>query len=214
MISLHLSRRTCALIEHLSLAAVCFLLIAGCGKSRKAVDNGPVSYDQTPEQTVAAIMALYDANKDGELDATELERCPSLKTLLTAMNKGPSGKITTQELTERIAQQQSSGHRVASIPCEVLLDGNGLGEVKVTLTPESFHGQRLPKFEATTGDDGSVRFNPEGGFVYGFYRVSISKQENGQETIPSRYNASSTLGVEVGPQTFGRAGIMKFDLKN
>ena len=215
MISLRLSwlLRRVSLYGHISALAICILIVSGC-RGKRAGESGPASYSQTPQQTVDAIMAMYDANKDGVLDANELEKCPSLKTLLTSMNKGPAGKITAAELTERIAQMQNAGRRPAAIGFRVLLEGVPLAGATVTITPELFHGQGIPTCEATTNDDGRAAFKPEEGFVWGFYRMSVSKLEDGKETIPSRYNSPTTLGVEFGPETFGRVGGTVFNLKN
>ena len=47
----------------------------------------------------------------------------------------------------------------------------------------------------------------------GFYRVRISKQVNGKEAIPARYNTSTTLGIEVAPDAYRFRGPMSFALK-
>ena len=37
------------------------------------------------------------------------------------------------------------------------------------------------------------------GLQLGFYRVRVSKQANGKEMIPAKYNTETTLGQQVAP---------------
>lgn len=184
---------------------------AGC-KSKGSGKEGQVT---SPERTVELILAEYDTNKDNVLDAKELERCPSLKTLLTSMELQTTGKITAEELTERIRINQAATSWPASIRCLVTLDGADLANAMVTLTPESFQGAGMSTLTGTTGQNGRADLKPANGdAMYGFYRVSISKQINGQESLLPIYNSSTILGAEIGSLTVARGGKLEFHLSS
>jgi hypothetical protein len=186
------------------------LLLFGC-KSNKS--DQTAIHEQTPEQTVEKIMASYDSNKDGALDAPELEKCPSLKTLLKSMNKGPGGKITQDELLQKIKDMQSSAIKMPAVPCVVTLDGAPLSDATVTFTLEAFHGASA---EATgkSDPDGRAEVKSGEGVLSGFYRVSVSKQVNGAEAIPARFNSATIIGIEVSAQGLGRGGTLPLDLSS
>jgi hypothetical protein len=158
----------------------------------------------SPSTIAAAAVAQYDANKDGALDAKELEQCPGL---LEAFNRGldanKDGRVTANEIDERLRIYQEEGMMTTCV-VNVLLDGNPLAGATVTLTPEKFQGASHKPATATTGPDGFAPLAAEGlqsGFVlYGFYRIEVSKKGGGgKETIPARYNAQTTLGKELAP---------------
>jgi hypothetical protein len=48
----------------------------------------------------------------------------------------------------------------------------------------------------------------------GLYRVEVSKMVNGKETIPSKYNTETTLGVEVAQESPAMIFGAHFDLKS
>jgi hypothetical protein len=191
----------------LLLLLTCFL---GFGCKSKKSDQTAV-HEQTPEQTVEKIMASYDANNDSSLDATELEKCPSLKTLLKSMNKGPKGKIAKEELLQKISDMQASQVKMPVVPCNVTLQGVPLADATVTFTLEAFHGSSV---EATgkTRADGLAEVKGGEGVLSGFYRVSVSKMVDGVETIPAKFNSASTIGIEVSSQGLGRGGTLDLDL--
>ena len=188
-----------------------FLFLTGC-KSKKS-ENAAV-HDKTPEDTVAAIMDSYDANRDGSLDAAELEKCPSLQMLLTSMGKGPRGKVTRDELIQRITDVQSSAIQLPAVPCIVTVNGAPLADATVTFTLESFHGSSSAPATGKSDADGRAEVTGKEGVLAGFYRVSVSKQAGGTETIPAKYNSSTILGVEVSSQGFGRGGTLELHLTN
>jgi hypothetical protein len=190
---------------------VCTCLFTGCKGGKNTDQAGKAEFSLTPEQTVEKIMAAYDSNGDGMLDAGELERCPSLKTLLGSMNKS---RLTAEEITDRLRSNQSVTVHAKSVRCLVTLDGQELADAVVTLTPEPFHGSGIATATGTTGPDGKADLKAPKGVSNAFYRVSISKQVGGQETLPSIYNSATTLGAEVGAFNASRAGRLEFHLRN
>jgi hypothetical protein len=51
------------------------------------------------------------------------------------------------------------------------------------------------------------------GVYLGLYRVKVSKQVGGRETIPARYNSQTELGCEVATD-IGGIGYIQFDLRS
>ena len=158
----------------------------------------------SPATIAAAALAEFDANKDGALDAKELEQCPSLQDAFRqGLDKDKDGRVTADEIEHRLRIYQQEG-MMSFCGAQVTLDGSPLGGATVTLTPEKFLGPSHKPATGTTNPDGFVSLTPEGpgqGFVaYGFYRIEVSKKSaGGKEMIPARYNTQSTLGKEFAP---------------
>jgi len=71
-------------------------------------------------------MAEYDVNKDGVLDAKELERSPGLTALAAGLGKGPGARLTADELTQQLQALREGGAGLTRTACRVLLDGRPL----------------------------------------------------------------------------------------
>jgi hypothetical protein len=158
----------------------------------------------SPQSAVEQALAEYDANKDGALDAKELERSPGLNDLLVKL-KGPSGRLTADDLTQQfqILQERSGG--LMTCTCQVLLDGRPLTGATVRFVPEKILGPGYKPASGTTDAGGAAVMAAEGeehGVMAGLYRVEVSKKnDKGQEAIPARYNTQTTLGCQVGLDT-------------
>src|SRR5438445_13166155 len=74
-------------------------LCAGCSGRPSAVSAPSLS----PEEAGRQALAEYDANRDGYLDAKELERCPALKDALKAVDKNGDKRISAEEIAERLS---------------------------------------------------------------------------------------------------------------
>jgi hypothetical protein len=178
------------------------LLAAGCsgGSSRAGVQV-------SPKDAANQAMAEYDTNKDGVLDAKELEACPGLLMALKRVDKNGDGRLTADEIADRIAffQQQDTQPDVG---VEVTLDNRPLAGATVTLVPEKFMGPAAKSASAVTDEEGSGHFITEGTtyaqVTPGYYRVTVSKNAQGREVVPAKYNAQTTLGYEVSPDAGGR----------
>jgi hypothetical protein len=182
----------------LGLVALALTLLPGCGTGG---DLKPPTY--SPEAIAQEALAQYDSNHDGYLDAKELERCPSLKNSLPAMDS--SGKrVSADELAQHIRMYTDSQVALVQVGCKVMLDGRPLDGATVTYVPEKFMGSSIKSASGVSNKQGSVSLTAEGeklpGVQPGFYRVQVSKKSpTGQETIAARYNQNTTLGIEISP---------------
>src|SRR5262245_38264147 len=69
------------------------LLLTSLGCSAGGKRMAPPDF--APEDAAKQAMATYDKNRDGVLDATELEQCPPLKAALQSFDKNRDGRIST-----------------------------------------------------------------------------------------------------------------------
>lgn len=168
------------------------------------------------EDAAAEAMAAYDANKDGKIAGEELDKCASLKAGLAEIDKNSDGAITEEEIAGRIRVWQETKIGRTSFTCSVRRNGTPLADAEVKLVPEKFLGGDVIPATGKTDKRGSAMLSVPTtgrqdypGVQLGFYRVEITK---GSE-VPAKYNAETTLGVEVGPDPTLRRNNTKFDLK-
>jgi hypothetical protein len=182
-------------------------LLPGCSEGDKLT---PPTY--SPEVAAKQVLAEYDTNHDGFLDAKELERCPSLKHSLDSMDQNGDKRLSAEEIAARIQAYVDSQVAIKATGCHVRLDGKPLQGATVTYVPEKFMGPSLRQASGVSDQNGAVTLTVEGekypGAQPGFYRVQVSKKSpSGQETIPARYNQDSILGIEVNPHKTRKLGV-------
>jgi len=179
------------------------LVIAGC--SNPDVSKPP---SISPREAASQALAEYDANKDGFLDAGELERCPGLKNALKRNDTNKDGRFSREELEEYFAGYVKSGIGSQTVVCKVTLDDQPLSGATVVLEPETFLGDSVKPAQGVTDAKGEVRPRIEGsdlpGCHLGVYRVRIAKTEGGKDLLPPQYNTKTELGLEVGPVMRGK----------
>ena len=177
--------------------ALVALLAPGCAARVEAPPLGP-------KAAGARALADYDRNKDGFLDARELEQCPGLKSRLARLDKDRDGRLSPGEIENLLEGYRDSGIGLMEVVCRVTLGGKPLAGAEVDLAPEPFRGDGVKPARGTTDERGRARPQVEGaplrGCHLGAYRVRISKKDaRGRETLPARYNVQTQLGIEVGP---------------
>jgi hypothetical protein len=204
-------------IAGLASLAACFLSIAGCWRGPARVLPPKIS----PSSAASAAMAKYDTDKDGFLDAKELEKAPALRSALKRIDTDGDGKISASEIAARITTWQESKLGLATVRARVSLDGQPLEGATVTFVPEEFLGSEIQKAMGKTDNSGAAGMSIEHpqtpglrGVQPGLYRVEISKVVNGKESIPPKYNTETTLGVEVAQDSPAMIYGAEFELKS
>jgi hypothetical protein len=185
-------------LARLAIVAAGIALLAGLGCGSR----GPAMVPQPGIDPQAASKAMqeFDANKDGYLDAKELEKAPGLKAAMSKIDINGNGKISADDINARIKVWKDSKVARMTIICRVTHNGRPLEGATVVFEPEKFLGDQLKP--ATGNSDASGMAFPaalyEGsdakGIAPGFYRVKITKSG---ENIPAKYNTETILGQEV-----------------
>jgi hypothetical protein len=183
-----------------TLAAVGGLLVvaAGCMRSTGRI------YPPNIDAAAAGKQAIdqFDANKDGVLDAQELEKAPGLLAGLKRIDANADGRINADEITACIRKWQETRTGRTTISVRVKRADAPLEGATVTLMPEKFLGTDIKTATGTTDSHGvtipTVPVEPgePPGVACGFYRVEITK--SGVD-IPAEYNTATKLGAEVAP---------------
>ncbi|HVS37757.1 MAG TPA: hypothetical protein VMS17_19500, partial [Gemmataceae bacterium] len=161
-----------------------------------------------PAAAAARAMADYDSNKDGYLDAHELDACPGLKSCLPRYDADRDGRLSRAELEAGLAPYKGVPIGLMNTVCTVTLNGSSLIGADVQFEPESFLADVVKPAHGTTDDHGAAVMQTDGaplpGCNLGVYRVRISKKDSaGKETLPARYNTATQLGIELGPDARG-----------
>jgi hypothetical protein len=196
----------CSRAEMLMLVAGLGLLgPAGCGSR-----SGPPIYPPAvPSDAARKAVELYDTDKNGFLDAAELEKAPALRVAFPN-----ASQVTEEDIAARFASWKENKVGRLQFTIAVHRNGRPLAGATVTLVPESFLGG---EFKAATGKtDRAGTASPSvpldgpddvPGVPPGFYRIEITKAG---ENIPAKYNTQTILGGEV-PQM--DATKWRFDLQ-
>jgi hypothetical protein len=182
-----------------------FLTLAVGGCSKRVVVP---SID--PRGLAEKALAEYDLDRNGSLDAKELEGCPGLKAALARLDKDRDGRLSRAELEEYFQTYIDSKTGLQQVVCRFTLDDVALSGAEVLLEPEKFMGAVCKTAKGVTDERGEARFQVEGapqpGCNLGVYRVRVTKSgAGGKQALPSRYNATTQLGLEVSPSVRGRA---------
>lgn len=146
-------------------------------------------------------MTEYDTNGDGKLDKSELARCPALLRALPMIDTEHEDYLNADKIARRINAWYRSDCIIMDGSMFVSFDNAPLVGATVTFEPEPFLGSQYTTVSGVTDKRGWVDLRapniPVPGLYCGYYRVRVTKAVNGREAIPARYNAGTTLGVEV-----------------
>jgi hypothetical protein len=173
------------------------ILLVGLGLLGPAGCGGP---SRIPPPSIASdapkkAIELYDTDKNGSLEAQELEKSPGLRAAFPR-----SSKVTEQDIADLLAKwTKANGRDVCLVT--VMHNHRPLADAAVTLVPESFLGSEIKTATGKTDQRGRTvptvpAYADEGnpGVAQGFYRVEITKAG---ENIPAKYNTATILGGVV-----------------
>jgi hypothetical protein len=182
------------------LCALGALASPGCSYSPQRI--APPSID--PNAAGAAITA-FDNNGDGELEESELAKCPPLRAALPRIDTNGDRRISRDELDKRLVAWQNSRVGLMPVTLRIKLAGKPLTDAEVRLVPEEFLGPNVKPAVGTTNKHGvavmQISNEPdERGVQSGFYRIEISKPSS-PGSVPARYNTETQIGMEVEPNS-------------
>jgi hypothetical protein len=179
------------------------IAIVGCSGGPARLDVP----DYDPTGSASKAMELYDISGDGLLDDGELEKTPGLRASVESTDANKDGKLSEQEISDRIAGWLQSKVGLIQISCQVTLDGEAIDGATVTFTPDAIFKGAIEQAEDVTSIVGiaAPRIpverlpapNSPPGIQLGYYTVQISKKAGDRELIPAKYNVESILGQEV-----------------
>ena len=177
--------------------------IVGCSGGPTAVTPPSIDADGAAE----AAMQQYDADGDGFIAGSELDKAVGLKAAMATLDANQDSKVDADEISQRILSWQKSHVGLTGINCLVTMDGRPLPNAKVEFIPEAFLGAEVLPAEGETARTGRAivsipteqRPDPTWppGVQYGFYKVKITT--SGGSPIPAQYNEQTTLGQQVAP---------------
>ena len=182
-----------------------------------ACQKGPKGPSFSPKKSASEAIATYDQDGDGLLSEAEYAICPGLVSAAPRVDADKDGKITAEEIAQRIRYYKTAPVRVVSGSIKVLKKGKPLSGATVTFQPEPFLGDDFQPCSGVTDDFGDTFIDREGaefpGIYLGFYRVKISKVVDGKETIAKEYNEETTIGYESAADLPMVSDVPKFHVK-
>jgi hypothetical protein len=189
--------------KSLTLSLASLLAALGCSSGPSAVRPPSIDADDAASEA----MEMYDKDGDGAIAGSELDAVPAFKSAMKNLDKNGDGNVQEHEIAARIQSWQASGVGVLALTWSVSMDGRPVVGAKITFEPEPFLGEEVRAGQGETSSMGtSIVSVPKAerpasdtppGLQPGFYKVRISKEAGGKETIPARYNSETTLGQEI-----------------
>ena len=173
--------------------------IGGCGQAVKIPKADA-------EKIAQMAIELYDLDKDGAIGGKELEAAASVASAIVELDSDGDGKVVADDISYAVNSWNESGTQVGMANCIVTKSGKPLKGATVTFEPEPFHEGTLGTVSGVCGSDGSVKLVCDElaatgleGIPTGFYKVRITHQVGGKESIPAKYNTETTLGQAISP---------------
>jgi hypothetical protein len=158
-----------------SLIGCAVLALTGCGGGG---GKSVVIADQLDPVVVGKrAIELYDSDKNGSIDATELKQSPALASALTRIDANKNGAISEEEIADRIRKYQEQSDLV---PLSLHIERNlaPVSGATIVFEPDKLMGEGLITFQGTSDSSGAVVLVGEGvdlpGLPLGLYRVRVS----------------------------------------
>src|SRR5437762_5289132 len=110
-------------------------MVSGWTSKDSGPKEGPLpKYDA--DGIAQAVMAEFDKNHDGSLDASELKACPSLYGALAAIDTNGDKKLSADEIRKRVEAYAAVPTGSIPVTCIFHLDGRPLAGGTITFDPE------------------------------------------------------------------------------
>ncbi len=202
-----------------SFALASAFLLAGCNRGPQAI---PALYVDAKQASKRAL-ELHDTNQDGQLDAEELKAAPGLQYAAKRADEDGDSALSPDEILAMVEAWNEKSIGLLTLRCNVRLNKRPLAGASIRFEPSPFLDGQVEAAVGLTDEFGDAflivpkdkRPIPDAppGAQIGLYRVVISKEKGGKESVPSKYNKDTTLGQEV---SFGDPGVqngIQFDLR-
>ncbi len=180
------------------------LALMGCSGGSQSRIQAP---GYNPSASAAQAMELYDKDGDGFIAGDELDKAPGIKAAIKNLDQDRDGKVSQQEIADRVDSWAKTGLGMMTLSCEVTLDGGLLDGAQVKFVPEPFLSNVILQAEGETSLVGTTNLRVPAdklpspdmppGIQLGLYQVQISKKQGDKELVPAKYNTETVLGQEV-----------------
>src|SRR5262249_43996123 len=161
------------------IAASLAFIAAGCSGGPSRVQPPSISASGAASKA----MSLYDKDGDGFIAGAELEAVPGIKAAMSTIDANNDGKVSAEEIADRIKAWQATRYGIISLTFGFTLDGKPLEGADITFEPESFLGDNIKAGAGNTGPGGSTgisipkdqrpRSDTPAGLQLGLYRVRV-----------------------------------------
>jgi hypothetical protein len=184
-------------------AGIALAISTGCSTGPARVNPPPIN----ASRAAAAAVQLCDQDHNGTVSPAEAAASPGLAAAFERIDTNHDGGLSAAEIAARIATWANSGLGLVSQPIQITMNGRSLPGGRVELVPEPYLAQWLKPAGSDVAPNGICNPSlppadlPQGlrrGMNCGFYTVRITHPEL---KLPARFNAESTLGIEVRPDS-------------
>src|SRR5260370_33249111 len=125
-------------MARISLGWTLVFLVAGCNGTSRV--EAPL-FD--PSAAVEKAFEDYDTNRDGFLDAKELDKCPALKSAMDRFDTNNDKRISREELQNRFNLYEDSQIGLIALLLRITLNDKPMSAATVELDPEKFMGSGI-----------------------------------------------------------------------
>jgi hypothetical protein len=189
--------------------ALASVALTGCSSKPSAVKGVDIDIPAV----CANLVEMHDADRDGKLSEEELSSTPPFSMCFKKIDADSDGNVSLDELQARFLKVFNPKCGMIGASCRVTNNGRPLSGATVHFIPADYlmlERSTMPIASGITSSQGVAQMEihpdyiPEGapkirGLVRpGFYLVDVTRPG---VDIPAKYNASTTIGVEVSPET-------------
>ena len=185
-----------------------FVSVGGCGGNRGGASS---TLSINPSAAAEKAIELYDKDRSGSLNESELAACPGFLAARDRYDKDGDRQISRDEIEERLKSIVATGTSFLMVDCRVLQGGRPLAGANVRFVPDPSMEDALLQASGTTDAQGQV--NPsvadeqlpeerKGVHIMqpGVYRVEVEH--------PSVKKPHTPLGCEIDELTRGGTDVM------